>query len=128
MRLANDENTAYGLSVLVGLLLAILTIYLWFQVTRNEEAYIQEALNRQAADLSHVIEIELAKDIRGLRRMASRWEVRSDMPLSEWQADAQNYLQDSLIFCRNSARHCLQTEIYQPTYLYGIYSYIPFDH
>ncbi len=94
MRLANDENTAYGLSVLVGLLLAILTIYLWFQVTRNEEAYIEEALNRQAADLSHVIEIELAKDIRGLRRMASRWEVRSDMPLSEWQADAQNYLQD----------------------------------
>jgi|GEM_PF-1487420 len=75
--------------------LVLLTIFLlWQAVSKEEGRLLRTAVNEQAKNAASIITLELNFHDNALKRMAERWHHRPNPSETEWQSDADNYLQD----------------------------------
>ncbi len=86
---------AYKLSsVVLGISLSAVTLGIWYQLMVQEQEQVEQIVQVGAAAIKTELAFQIEGRVKGLERMAKRWEVRGGTPYAEWEADATTYLKD----------------------------------
>ncbi|WP_353931698.1 PAS domain S-box protein [Okeanomitos corallinicola TIOX110] len=82
------------LSVLVGIFVLIIVIFISHRLAQENETHIQQLVEQQGITTKTELTNELNSRIIALQRMGQRWEKSGGTPYLQWQADATNYVED----------------------------------
>ena len=82
------------LPLLLGLLASVAVLFVWQQLTVQEQAHIEQLIEQQANAIKSQLSEELSMRMLGLRQMANRWEASGGTPQELWEADAKAYVKD----------------------------------
>lgn len=82
------------LPILLGVVVSIAVLFLWFQLSVQEQLHIEELAQAEATKIEMNLSHELTNRIRALQRMATRWENNNGTPRVVWEDDAAAYLND----------------------------------
>jgi PAS domain S-box-containing protein len=78
----------------VAVLLALLTVYLWESLARNERLSIESAIESQATVMGDRLEGELRARVMAVVGLARRWDSLERPALRQWQSDARLLLEE----------------------------------
>ena len=70
------------------------TLFLWHALKTQEILQIYNVERSEAVSISSSIHDHMDRDVVAIRRTVERWEVRGGTPKKEWEADAQEYIND----------------------------------
>ena len=87
----NDRANPLWPSILVGIVFAIASQFLWKAMDRQEGRNIDRLAQLAAARVKSEISAQIETQTLALVRLARRWEVRGGTPREEWESDASLY-------------------------------------
>lgn len=99
VHLTSTRNLCYTvikrlLPLLLGGLAYLAVLFVWQQLTINEQIHIEQLIQQEANAIESKLSEELSIRMVTLRQMANRWEVSGGTARSLWEADAKAYLED----------------------------------
>lgn len=77
------------LPFLVGLIVLLVTFWLWRALSAYEERQVERMINSEMSNVRNVITTRLQSHILALVRMARRWESRGQPSEQEWESEAE---------------------------------------
>ncbi len=84
----------HWLSTISSLAVLFATIALWQQIAKKEIDPARKKIAEEQKLIADHASLEFRSKILSLNRMRERWMLRTETPESEWQNDAENYIQD----------------------------------
>lgn len=81
------------LSIFVGIIVTVITLFLCQSLIAQEQAQNQQSLQLQATNAKMQLTDDLQERTLALVRMAKRWEHQEKHSQSDWEADAALYIQ-----------------------------------
>ena len=91
MSMNKGLTSARWLPILMGLVVAILTAFIWKALDRQESAQIVQMGQLAAASVKSEILAQMESQTLALVRVAKRWEYLAGTPRGAWEADAKHY-------------------------------------
>jgi PAS domain S-box-containing protein len=80
--------------LILGVIFSIAVLFLWYQLSLQEQQYIEKLALAEATKIEMNLSHELTNRIRALQRMAKRWEKDNGTTKVVWESDASAYLND----------------------------------
>ncbi|MCW5588793.1 MAG: CHASE domain-containing protein [Legionellales bacterium] len=82
------------LPMMIVSVVIFLTLLLWQALISQRGSNIQRMIKIQSEGVHNEIIARMQARVHALERMGQRWEIRSYIPKSEWQADARSVMAD----------------------------------
>jgi len=95
-----EKQIPKWLPVLVGIATVTTTILLWQAVTVGHNNSVRKIIQTKTVLIGNEILSELEDRIRGILRIARRWETGGQPTQEEWESDASIYLEHHLSIIR----------------------------